>query len=109
MTTGNSGSDLSAFQLEVARLSSALPASQGFLLAGGAALLARTFLPPAPPSGQRSPRKNSPATSCSPCLTGQRHGTSPMSTTRTRRLVRSRTSSVLRNLAIRARSVGRIS
>ena len=33
--------DLSAFQLEVARLFFALPASQGFLLAGGAALLAQ--------------------------------------------------------------------
>jgi predicted nucleotidyltransferase component of viral defense system len=41
MATGNSGSDLSAFQLEVARLFFALPASQGFLLAGGAALLAQ--------------------------------------------------------------------
>jgi Nucleotidyl transferase AbiEii toxin, Type IV TA system len=33
--------DLSAFQLEVARLFFALPASKGFLLAGGAALLAQ--------------------------------------------------------------------
>ncbi|MGH3406257.1 MAG: nucleotidyl transferase AbiEii/AbiGii toxin family protein [Streptosporangiaceae bacterium] len=33
--------DLSAFQLEVARMFFALPASQGFLLAGGAALLAK--------------------------------------------------------------------
>jgi hypothetical protein len=33
--------DLSAFQLEVARLFFALPASRGFLLAGGAALLAQ--------------------------------------------------------------------
>jgi hypothetical protein len=41
MPTGTSGSDLSAFQLEVARLFFALPASQGFLLAGGAALLAQ--------------------------------------------------------------------
>ena len=41
MATGNSGSDLSAFQLKVARLFFALPASQGFLLAGGAALLAQ--------------------------------------------------------------------
>jgi hypothetical protein len=32
--------DLSAFQLEVARLFFALPDSRGFLLAGGAALLA---------------------------------------------------------------------
>jgi hypothetical protein len=39
MATGNNESDLSAFQLEVARLFFALPASQGFLLAGGAALL----------------------------------------------------------------------
>lgn len=41
MTTGESGSDLSAFQLEVATLFFSLPASQGFLLAGGAALLAQ--------------------------------------------------------------------
>jgi hypothetical protein len=41
MATGNSGSDLSAFQLEVARLFFAMPASQGFLLAGGAVLLAQ--------------------------------------------------------------------
>jgi predicted nucleotidyltransferase component of viral defense system len=34
-------SDLSAFQLEVARLFFGLPASKGFLLAGGAALLAQ--------------------------------------------------------------------
>jgi Nucleotidyl transferase AbiEii toxin, Type IV TA system len=33
--------DPSAFQLEVARLFFALPASRGFLLAGGAALLAQ--------------------------------------------------------------------
>ena len=36
---GNLG--LAAFQLEVARLFFALPASKGFLLAGGAALLAQ--------------------------------------------------------------------
>jgi hypothetical protein len=41
MTTGDSEPNLSAFQLEVARLFFALPASQGFLLAGGAALLAQ--------------------------------------------------------------------
>lgn len=41
MAAGNSGSELSAFQLEVARLFFALPAGQGFLLAGGAALLAQ--------------------------------------------------------------------
>lgn len=41
MTTGGSEPDLSAFQLEVARLFFALPASNGFLLAGGAALLAQ--------------------------------------------------------------------
>ena len=41
MTTGGSEPDLSAFQLEVARLFFALPASHGFLLAGGAALLAQ--------------------------------------------------------------------
>jgi len=34
--------DLSAFQQEVARMFFALPASKGFLLAGGAALLAST-------------------------------------------------------------------
>ena len=38
---GDSVPDLSAFQLEVARLSCALPDSRGFLLAGGAALLAQ--------------------------------------------------------------------
>ncbi len=41
MTTGGSEPDLSAFQLKVARLFFALPASNGFLLAGGAALLAQ--------------------------------------------------------------------
>lgn len=41
MAAGGSEPDLSAFQLEVARLFFALPASQGFLLAGGAALLAQ--------------------------------------------------------------------
>jgi hypothetical protein len=41
VTAGGSEPDLSAFQLEVARLFFALPASQGFLLAGGAALLAQ--------------------------------------------------------------------
>jgi hypothetical protein len=41
MAAGESESVLSAFQLEVARLFFALPASQGFLLAGGAALLAQ--------------------------------------------------------------------
>ena len=40
MTAGGSEPDPSAFQLEVARLFFTLPASQGFLLAGGAALLA---------------------------------------------------------------------
>jgi hypothetical protein len=34
MTPGGSEPDLSAFQLEVARLFFTLPASQGFLLAG---------------------------------------------------------------------------
>jgi hypothetical protein len=38
---GGGQSDLSAFQLEVARLFFGLPASKGFLLAGGAALLAQ--------------------------------------------------------------------
>jgi Nucleotidyl transferase AbiEii toxin, Type IV TA system len=41
MAAGDSTPDLSAFQLEVARLFFALPASRGFLLAGGAALLAQ--------------------------------------------------------------------
>jgi hypothetical protein len=41
MTEGKTEPDLSAFQLEVTRLFFALPASQGFLLAGGAALLAQ--------------------------------------------------------------------
>ena len=41
MTAGGNEPDLSAFQLEVARLFFALPASHGFLLAGGAALLAQ--------------------------------------------------------------------
>jgi predicted nucleotidyltransferase component of viral defense system len=41
MATGDGELDLSAFQLEVARLFFALPASRGFLLAGGAALLAQ--------------------------------------------------------------------
>ena len=41
MTAGESEPDPSAFQLEVARLFFALPASHGFLLAGGAALLAQ--------------------------------------------------------------------
>jgi hypothetical protein len=36
MMAGDGKPDLSAFQLEVARLFFALPASQGFLLAGGA-------------------------------------------------------------------------
>ena len=38
MAAGGVEADLSAFQLEVARLFFALPASQGFLLAGGGAL-----------------------------------------------------------------------
>jgi hypothetical protein len=41
MAAADVEADLSAFQLEVARLFFALPASQGFLLAGGAALLAQ--------------------------------------------------------------------
>ena len=41
MTADESEPDLSAFQLEVVRLFFTLPASQGFLLAGGAALLAQ--------------------------------------------------------------------
>lgn len=41
MAAGESEPGLSPFQLEVARLFFALPASQGFLLAGGAALLAQ--------------------------------------------------------------------
>ena len=41
MTAGGGGPELTAFQLEAARLFFALPASNGFLLAGGAALLAQ--------------------------------------------------------------------
>ena len=41
MTAGETEPDLSAFQLEVARLFFTLPASQGFLLLGVAALLAQ--------------------------------------------------------------------
>jgi hypothetical protein len=41
MATRSGEPNLSVFQLEVARLFFALPASQGFLLAGGAALLAQ--------------------------------------------------------------------
>jgi predicted nucleotidyltransferase component of viral defense system len=41
MAAGDSELKLSAFQLEVARLFFTLPASRGFLLAGGAALLAQ--------------------------------------------------------------------
>ena len=41
MTAGGSEPDLSAFLLEVAKLFFTLPASQGFLLAGVAALLAQ--------------------------------------------------------------------
>jgi predicted nucleotidyltransferase component of viral defense system len=41
MTADDQKPDLSAFQIEVARLFFTLPASQGFLLAGGAALLAQ--------------------------------------------------------------------
>ena len=41
MASGEVEPDLTAFQLQVARLFFSLPASQGFLLAGGAALLAQ--------------------------------------------------------------------
>ena len=41
MTAGDGQPGLPAFQLEVARMFFALPASRGFLLAGGAALLAQ--------------------------------------------------------------------
>lgn len=41
MATGGASPTLSTFQLEVARLFFALPASKGFLLSGGAALLAQ--------------------------------------------------------------------
>jgi hypothetical protein len=41
MTATGGQPDLSAFQQEVARMFFALPASKGFLLAGGAALLAQ--------------------------------------------------------------------
>lgn len=42
MKAGVGEPNLTPFQLEVARLFFALPASQGFLLAGGAALLRST-------------------------------------------------------------------
>jgi len=71
MAAGDVEPDLSAFQLEVARLFFALPASQGFLLAGGAALLAQhlttrptedldfsTSSPP--PSAGRFPQRETP-------------------------------------------------
>ena len=41
MTAGDGQPGLPPFQLEVARMFFALPASRGFLLAGGAALLAQ--------------------------------------------------------------------
>ena len=41
MTAGDGQPGLPPFQLEVARMFFALPASKGFLLAGGAALLAQ--------------------------------------------------------------------
>lgn len=41
MTTGSADVPLTAFQLEVAQLFFSLPASDGFVLAGGAALLAQ--------------------------------------------------------------------
>ncbi len=41
MTAGDGQPEMPVFQLEVARLFFALPASKGFLLAGGAALLAQ--------------------------------------------------------------------
>lgn len=41
MAAGDGRPGLPAFQLEVARVFFALPASKGFLLAGGAALLAQ--------------------------------------------------------------------
>ncbi|HEY1002232.1 MAG TPA: nucleotidyl transferase AbiEii/AbiGii toxin family protein, partial [Streptosporangiaceae bacterium] len=44
MAAGDKEPGLSAFQLEVARPFFALPASQGFLLAGGAALLAQHLM-----------------------------------------------------------------
>ena len=160
MAAGEVEPDLSAFQLEAARQFFALPASQGFLLAGGAALLAQHLTarptedldfftspergqvltardaletaahqrgwtarriheshafcrivirsadagvlvglavnaPPdlaasATPPGQHLPQKNSRATSCSPCLTGLPHGTSPTSTVPARRLKQGR-------------------
>jgi len=51
---------LPAFQLEVARLFFALPASKGFLLAGGAALLAQHGLVPARRRRPPPPRTGSP-------------------------------------------------
>lgn len=41
MTDGSADVPLTDFQLEVARLFFSLPASEGFVLAGGAALLAQ--------------------------------------------------------------------
>lgn len=46
MAAGDGWPGLSAFQMEVARLFFALPASKGFLLAGGAALLAQRHVLP---------------------------------------------------------------
>jgi hypothetical protein len=58
MTAGGNEPDLSAFQLEVARLFFALPASHGFLLAGGAALLAQHLTTRPPKTSTSSPPPN---------------------------------------------------
>ncbi len=63
--------DLTEFQLEVISLFFSLPASKGFLLAGGAALLAQHL-----PGPHWLPR-NSPGASCSRYSIEPRHGTSP--------------------------------
>ena len=60
---------LPAFQLEVARLFFALPASRGFLLAGGAALLAQHGLVPA---RRRRPRRRGLGRRQGTCGAGRR-------------------------------------
>ncbi len=96
MAAGNGRPELPAFQLEVARVFFALPASEGFLLAGGAALLAQHLtarptedldffttpdLPPSvTPAGPTFAPEELAGTSSSRCSTGPPHGTSPTST-----------------------------
>ena len=134
MAADDRTSDLSAFQLEVARLFFTLSASRGFLLAGGAALLAQhlTTRPTedldfftAPElghvlaardaleaaAGQRgwsAQRIHDSATFCRMVHRYPRQVCRPRDT-RARRLVPGRTASVLRNLAVRTGSVSRIS